>query len=288
MLQRFIFLFFLFTLVFSKTYSEKYNLSITAIFQNEASFMKEWIDYHQKVGVEHFWLYNNNSTDNYKEILLPYIAKGIVELFEWPSNILETDKEFLHYIYEVQNAAYNDALNRCKNKTEWLAIIDLDEFIVPIKNKTVPECLQEYYSGFSGICINWQMYGTSNIKKIYPNESLLEKLLWKAPTDHHTNLLYKSIVKPKHVKCCNNPHFCEYFPDYYHINANYEKFEINNSGIYVDIIRINHYWTKDEDYFYNVKIPRQIKWNMLAIEEVLRRAEEMNQVYDDCILNLIR
>ena len=62
----------------------KYRLSLCLIFKNEAPFLKEWIDYHTIVGVDHFYLYNNNSDDNYKEVLEPYIRQGIVTLIEWP------------------------------------------------------------------------------------------------------------------------------------------------------------------------------------------------------------
>ena len=52
-----------------------YDLTITAIFKNEGHYLKEWLDYHLLAGVEHFYLYNNDSTDNYKEVLAPYIEK---------------------------------------------------------------------------------------------------------------------------------------------------------------------------------------------------------------------
>ena len=50
----------------------RYPLAICAIFKNEAPWLKEWIIYHHKVlGVKHFYLYNNDSTDNFIEILSP-------------------------------------------------------------------------------------------------------------------------------------------------------------------------------------------------------------------------
>ena len=43
-----------------RAFSEKkYKLSICAIFKNEANYLKEWIEYHRMVGVEHFYLYNS-------------------------------------------------------------------------------------------------------------------------------------------------------------------------------------------------------------------------------------
>ena len=40
-------------------YNKKYKISICGIFKNESCFLKEWIEYHEILGVEHFYLYNN-------------------------------------------------------------------------------------------------------------------------------------------------------------------------------------------------------------------------------------
>ena len=55
--------------------SYQYDITVGAIFQNEAPYLKEWIDYHKSVGVDHFVLYNHFSKDNYEEVLYPYINK---------------------------------------------------------------------------------------------------------------------------------------------------------------------------------------------------------------------
>ncbi len=53
-------------------------------FKNAARFLPEWIEFHQIVGFEHFYLYNNNSTDDYLSALRPYRDEGSVTLYEWP------------------------------------------------------------------------------------------------------------------------------------------------------------------------------------------------------------
>lgn len=46
----------------------KYEVSLCLVFYNEAKFLKEWLDYHLVIGVSHFYLYNNNSTDDYMPV----------------------------------------------------------------------------------------------------------------------------------------------------------------------------------------------------------------------------
>ena len=58
-----------------------HKLSIGAIFCNEAPSLKEWLDHYINRNVDHFYLINDNSNDNFKEVLDPYIQKGYITLF---------------------------------------------------------------------------------------------------------------------------------------------------------------------------------------------------------------
>ena len=55
-----------------------YNLAVVAILKNEGHYLKEWLDYHLLAGVDHFYLYDNDSSDNYDEIIAPYVKAGLV------------------------------------------------------------------------------------------------------------------------------------------------------------------------------------------------------------------
>ena len=94
----------------------KVYLSITAILKNEAPYIKEWIEYHKMLGVERFYLYDNESEDNLQDVLQPYINSGLV---------------YYHSIKGkcVQFLAYRDAVYKYKDQTTWMAFIDIDEFI---------------------------------------------------------------------------------------------------------------------------------------------------------------
>ncbi len=131
-----------------KPVSKKYKISICAIFKNEALYLKEWIEYHKIVGVEHFYLYNNNSEDNYQEVLKPYIEKGIVTLTEWPQN-------------QAQMQCYHDAFDKYKDDTEWLTFIDIDEFIVPNTTNNIYDFLKPYQNKRPVIIVYWKIFGTS-------------------------------------------------------------------------------------------------------------------------------
>jgi hypothetical protein len=102
--------------------SKTIDLAICAIFQNEDRFLKEWIEYHRLIGVQKFYLYANHNTDNFFEVLQPYVQRKIVKLIDWNQPGFR------------QMEAYSNATQRAiKEQVKWLAVIDTDEFIVPSK-----------------------------------------------------------------------------------------------------------------------------------------------------------
>lgn len=257
----------------------KYDLSICALFQDEARFMKEWLEYHRLVGVEHFWLYNNGSIDNYRDILNPYIEKGIIDLIDWPTAIAEN--EHFNFVLNIQPMIYNDGLERSRGVSKWLAIIDLDEFIVPVQCDSVAELLERDYPLVSGLCVNWQSFGTSYVQEIFPNELMIEKLIMKMPTYYYWHNIYKTIVQPLHVKSADGPHACNYLRDHFSVHPDFSPSYLEK--IVIDKIRINHYWTRDEKNFWQIKVPRYQKWGPTSNTNgmgVVGHAQMMNEEQD--------
>lgn len=56
------------------SYSQE--IAIVAIAKNEGLYLKEWIEYHLLVGIKKIYFYDNESEDNTKDILEPYIVGG--------------------------------------------------------------------------------------------------------------------------------------------------------------------------------------------------------------------
>lgn len=142
----------------------KYIFSICSIFKDEELALKEWIEYHLIIGVEHFYLYNNNSTDNYSSILTPYIEKGIVTLTDWP------------FTKEQQMPAYNDCFQKFKDDTQWLAFIDLDEFICPFYETDIKQWISKYKK-YPSVYVYWKMFGTSGIVEHDKKKLIVEQYI---------------------------------------------------------------------------------------------------------------
>ena len=95
-----------------------HELAVVAILKNEAPYLKEWLDYHLAAGVDHFYLYDNESPDNQAEVAKPYVEAGLVDYFFMPGKVM-------------QMQTYNDAAKRFKFHCRYMAFIDGDEFIYP-------------------------------------------------------------------------------------------------------------------------------------------------------------
>lgn len=168
----------------SKTTSPQYYLTVCAIAKNEGPYFKEWIDWHYQLGVEKFYIYDNESTDNTKEVLAPYIASGLVDYIFWPG-------------LKQQLITYDDCLEKHRLDAHWIAVIDLDEFIVPLKDKTLPEFLKRFEK-FSAVEINWLVYGSGGAKT-KEEGGVMQRFKKHSLPEHEANRHVKSIVNPRRV-----------------------------------------------------------------------------------------
>lgn len=210
-------------------------LAVCAIAKDEGVYFREWLDWHIARGVEKFYIYDNGSTDGTREILQPYIDRGIVEYVEFPGR-------------KKQLAAYDDCLLRHRYHTRWLAFIDIDEFIVPLRHNSIPEFLKPL-EGAPAVEINWLVFGSNGeIKKtdLPVMERFTRHSLGEHPLNHHV----KSIVDPRKIY---NMIGC-------HEAARISGKAVDSHGQPVkisfrdreprqDIIRINHYAVKSKEEF---------------------------------------
>ena len=219
----------------SEKASPKYYLTICAIAKNEGAYFEEWIEWHKKMGVEKFYLYDNESTDNTKEVLAPYIESGLVEYKFFPG-------------HRMQLAAYDDCLERHRLDTRWIAIIDLDEFIVPKKDKTIPEFLKRF-ENFSAVEINWLCYGSGGAKE-KKNGKVMERFKHHSKPNHILNRHVKSIINPRCIYgligCHEAARITGQAAD---SHGNPLKKSFRDREPQQDVIRINHYAVKSYEEF---------------------------------------
>lgn len=98
---------------------------------NRASQLIEFIEMHRLLGVSHFTFYNHTIGDRVDCVLRRYIEEGLVEVLPWHELDVTSQKEIRT---EAIFASLNDCLYRHKHDSQYLLMIDLDEFIIPRTN----------------------------------------------------------------------------------------------------------------------------------------------------------
>lgn len=161
-----------------------YYLAVCAIAKNEGPYFKEWIEWHLSQGVEKFYIYDNESTDETKEVLAPYIESGVVEYNYFPGR-------------KRQLPAYDDCFERHRLDARWIAVIDLDEFIVPVQDKSIPDFLHRM-EGAAVVEVNWLCYGSGGAKT-KTDGSVMQRFRKHSLADHKLNTHVKSIADPRQV-----------------------------------------------------------------------------------------
>ena len=230
--------------------SKKYNVSLCAIFKNEAPYLKEWIEYHSLIGVDHFYLYNNNSNDNYMSILKPYVEKNKVTIIDFP--------------YEhAQMKAYGNCIKKYKNESRWIGFIDIDEFVVPIKDNDIYTFLSRF-NNKPAVKIYWKVFGTSgkvfrNIENLvvadftisWPKYDEVGKCFYNTSFD--VNLESKK-MKGLHHNFWGKWHHIELPPVNCFGKISQKGFDTVKNGEFP--IQINHYFTKSYEEYFNQKAAR--------------------------------
>jgi hypothetical protein len=231
-------------------------LSICAIFKDETSYLREWIEYHKLVGVQHFYLYENeNESDDFFAVLNPYIDSGEVTLIHWKDQNKDKWGDLIDaWVSTTQVTAYEHAIWMSQGKTKWLAFIDIDEFIVPVKEDSIVDVLAKYEDRFPGVEVLWDIFGTSNIEVI-PSDKLMIEIMNKRCSKIHMNYDRKTILKPEFYNgFFQPPHDCLYVGES-------EAYELD-----IDEMVINHYINRCNSYFFNVKLKNKMKMKNQKIE----------------------
>ena len=235
-----------------------YRLAMCAIFQNEAPFLKEWIEFHKLQGVQHFYLYNNNSVDDYLAILTPYIHSGDVTLVNWAQAYQYGQKDQWG---KVQAGAYKHCLLHYGPKAKWMAFVDIDEFLFCPSGEKLSRFLSRY-TAYGAVCANWRIFGTSNVTDIPPQKCVIETLTKCSSVQLIANKSFKSIAQPKYVKDVINPHSCILKDGFCTVDADgnqvVSSYCCEHEPQY-DKICINHYWARTERFYWEQKVPSAAK-----------------------------
>lgn len=169
-------------------------LAACCVFKDELRYLREWIEYHRLVGVERFYMISNDDDATAaREILAPYIAAGEVVFSNRPGGPFAP----------LQSVLYLDAVEAADGHARWVAFLDMDEFLVPVCARSVPEVLAAYERN-AALAVNCASFGSSGLQ--HPPALQTEAFMTRLADGHEDNRIFKSLVDPSRVAGSFNPH----------------------------------------------------------------------------------
>jgi glycosyltransferase involved in cell wall biosynthesis len=278
----------------------RHELAVATMFKNEGQYLDEWINFHHAMGADHFYLYNNNSTDNFREVLAPWIRKRLVTLVDWPGA-------------GGQVSAFNDCIKRFRSQARWIAFLDMDEFLFSPKEKDLRKVLKDY-TDVPAIFVFWILFG-SNGHQTRPSGSVIENYtrcldLESARADNfdhgHAHLEKERYVTgwAKDGKSIANPRMVKKYyvhqPEYLWSGITVDEQKRNArllrrakgyTDITCDVLRINHYWSRSIQDITNKARKGNASWQWnpeSRVERWLERESHLNKTTDETLLKLWR
>lgn len=218
-------------------------LACVTILKDEAPYLDEWIEFHLLMGFDHFFIYDNGSTDGTLDVLAKYQQRGVVTVTPWAN---------FSQVLHPQKAANAHAIANFCAPYRWVAFFDVDEFLFSPTSETLIEALGKIDDRMC-VSIPWQNFGP-NGHKLTPEGLVIENYTEKGafpPVSGQRSLLrYKTILDPTKVLAAGT--HCFHFIDAGPVLIN-ERGQMMRPHQFEDVefavsehFQLNHYFTRSE------------------------------------------
>jgi len=260
----------------SENESTEYGVTIAAIFKNENLYIQEWLEFHILVGVDHFYLYDNDGGDEAAQILKPYEEQGYVTRHPWTHlDGTKFDRATPLKQRNKNHEAFGHAAKTYRDRFRWLMKIDIDEFLFPLEGDRIPPLLERYdRSRVKGLRIPRVNFGDNGHLK--QPECLLGEAYTRreAKYSDHKDLANGRFLSSNDYT--NSAHAWGY---------KWWKFGRMIGEDEIDQMRVNHYYTKSLEEW----LGRQNTsgGRPMTEEGFAMKNEGRNEVEDDSMLRFV-
>lgn len=234
-----------------------YKISICTIIKNELD-LKEWLAYHKAIGFDHFYIYDNNDE---------------------PLNLNYEFCDFIRFPGETEQLnAYRHFLKNYSNQTEYVCMLDGDEYVVFNKKyKDIKEIIKEFPEDLDALILNWILFMNLSEKRepglvfdsIRKRQENIFSEGYKQPIQTSKyNKNVKTIAKTNTIKDMDSPHYfihnkqaqiyCGDLINKHPRSANEMDDKLKNATYQLKtepLIWINHYYIKSlEEFRYKCEV----------------------------------
>jgi hypothetical protein len=225
-----------------------YDLSILAMFKNESMIIKDWIEHYLNEGVNHFYLIDNGSNDDYWNKIEKY--KNNITLIKDPTRLEKNTQTFLY------NKLF---LETVKKETNWLIICDVDEYIYARNGHIkIMDVLNKLPKNVEKIWLPWKIFGSNN--NINQPNGIIKSFIKRKIEYSNDKGFGKTICRTKNLNnigCCGHLLTLNKNNIYYTANGNnLETFDFTTENYNKLDLHLNHYMLMSEEYYLKIKCKR--------------------------------
>lgn len=230
---------------------------ICAIAKNENRYVREWCEYHTEIGFDTIYIFDNNDQCGEKIKDVIYDLENVIVDERYRG---KNDKLY-------QTNAYTSFYKEHSKQFDWVAYIDIDEYITIVDGDIKSFLCSEKFNNADGVRLCWKCYTDSNHITVDNNYSVNRftdyNSLWatQAKTIIRGGLVYVNQIGIHTTTSLKNAVNSIGFPCWYNGDA---KHQVNIGEKYVwDCAYIKHYRFKTIQEFVDVKLKN---WNQKYIK----------------------
>ena len=223
---------------------------IKAIFTNikdEHRYLEEWLEYHIRLGINKFILYEDEGSISHADIIEKYNKVTSIDFYDY---VLKKDSEEFKDFTCFRHVCDN------YNNIDWLIKLDPDEYRVMPEDNTIDDLLYNVDEKYDQITLFWKIYNANGfIEEPYHGKySLMDTYVdsidinnlatyFTSNTSINNYTIGKSFIRYKRV-LDNGFEVCNGFPHWI-LPITETTMDGDSINVY-----INHYMTKSFQEFY--------------------------------------
>ncbi len=159
--------------------------AIVAQARGEEYLVNQWIAYHLMLGFDKIFLFDHLSDPPLHAVVDETFANQIV--------LKRITKDVI-----IQRRVYDYASQRLCKEFDWIAFIDLDEFIVLKEHNNIKDFLNKFPDNTGCVLLHWECF-TSQGYSANPEGCIFDNYTQSIAFDAHQNHTVKSIAKQKAI-----------------------------------------------------------------------------------------
>ncbi|XP_051117832.1 glycosyltransferase family 92 protein RCOM_0530710 [Andrographis paniculata] len=223
----------------SQKQQQQHRVCMCTMVRNQARFLREWVMYHSRIGVERWFIYDNNSNDD---------LERVVESLNQQQQHHNVTRHSWPWI-KSQEAGFAHCALRARDSCQWVAFTDVDEFFhMPAAashwslHDVISSSSDDYYSdgeGVGEIRVWCRSFGPSGLKQ-HPERGVMGGYTCRAAaTERHKSIVRADALNSSLINVVHH----------FHLKSGFRSLQLNTTRLV-----INHYkyqvWAVFKDKFY--------------------------------------